>query len=184
MTNTENIPDYATIMLPLLKIAGDGVEHLKRDAVEAIANHFGLSVELRNRLLPSGQQPIIANRVGWAITYLKKAGLVEAPRRSCFKITERGKNVLQESPSKIDNKFLERFPEFIEFRNTKKTADNGGVSENLEQDSITPEEAIEDNYQKIRKNLADDVLSQVKQCSPKFFEQLVVKLLLKMGLIK
>ncbi|OFX70150.1 MAG: restriction endonuclease [Bacteroidetes bacterium GWE2_29_8] len=181
MNNIENIPDYAAIMLPLLKITVDGEEHLKRDAVEAIANHFGLSAELRNKLLPSGQQPIIANRVGWAITYLKKAGLLESPRRSCFKITERGKEVLRENPLEIDNKFLERFPEFTEFKNTKKTSNNEFNNEDQEQISKTPEEAIEFGYQSIRKNLAEEVLNQVKQCSPKFFEQLVVKLLLTMG---
>lgn len=181
MDNTKDIPDYAKIMLPLLKIAGDGMEHLKHDAINTIANHFGLSQELRHKVLPSGQQTIIVNRVSWAITYLKKAKLLESPRRSCFKITERGKKVLQENPSEIDNKFLERFPEFIEFKNNKKIINNELVTEDQEQISQTPEESIEYGYQKIRKNLADEVLNQVKSCSPKFFEQLVVNLLLKMG---
>lgn len=181
MGSINNIPDYATIMLPLLKIAADGQEHIKHDAVDAIVAHFDLSQELRNKLLPSGQQPIIVNRVGWAITYLKKAGLIESPRRTCFKITERGKEVLRENPSKIDNKFLEKFPEFVEFRNAKKNINDQLKNQEQDQTLITPEEAIEDGYQKIRANLVDEILSQVKQCSPKFFEQLVVKLMLKMG---
>lgn len=99
------IPDYQTIMLPLLDFASDGNEHRFREAVEALAEHFGLSKEERLELLPSGRYPAFDNRVGWAGTYLKKAGLLEGPRRGYLKITARGLSLLEESPGKIDAKF-------------------------------------------------------------------------------
>lgn len=179
--NIENIPDYAAIMLPLLKVAGDDSEHFKHEIVEIIADNFHLSQELRNKFLPSGQQSIIANRVGWAITYLKKAGLLESPKRACIKITKRGREVLNQNPTKIDNKFLEQFPEFLEFIDAKNTIGNQPKNSPLDQGAITPEDAIEYNYQKIRKVLADDLLIRVKQRHPKFFENLVLQLLRNMG---
>jgi len=101
------IPDYQTIMLPLLKFAGDGKVHPKREAVEYLAKEFDLSDEERNTLLPSGKSRIFNNRVGWAITYLKKARLIVPVRHGYFKISERGKAVLSQNPEKIDIKYLE-----------------------------------------------------------------------------
>ncbi len=87
------IPDYQTLMLPLLKFAGDNKEHSIREAIDHISSDFKLTDEEKNELLPSGQQGIIDNHVGWARTYLKKAGLLESTRRSYFKITQRGYDV-------------------------------------------------------------------------------------------
>ena len=107
------IPDYQTCMLPFLQHLADGAEHTLRDAEERLAEHFKLSATERAELLPSGQQGVFRNRVGWARTYLKKAGLVESPKRAVFRITERGLSTLAAKPNRIDVRYLEQFPEFI-----------------------------------------------------------------------
>jgi len=173
------IPDYQSIMLPLLKFAGDKKEHSIREAIEHIANIFNLSEEERREVLPSGQQYIIDNRVGWARTFLKKAGLLESTKRAYFKITDLGLEVLQKNPKEINVKFLEQFPQFIEFRNLRtEKGEEEREEENLTQ---TPQELLEYGYQRIKKDLASELLNLVKRCSPRFFEKLVVDLLIKMG---
>jgi restriction system protein len=173
------IPDYQSIMLPLLEFAGDKKEHSIREAIEYIANIFNLSEEERREVLPSGQQYIIDNRVGWARTYLKKAGLLESTKRSYFKITDLGLEVLQKNPKEINVRFLEQFPQFIEFRNLRKEkGEEEKEEENLTQ---TPQELLEYGYQRIKKDLASELLNLVKKSSPRFFEKLVVDLLIKMG---
>jgi restriction system protein len=107
-------------MLPFLRHLGDSNEHTLRDTEEALAEHFKLTPTERAELLPSGQQGIFRNRIGWARTYLKKAALIEAPKRAVFKITERGLQTLASNPARIDAKFLEQWPEFIEFRDVSK----------------------------------------------------------------
>ena len=109
------IPDYQSLMLPVLKIAGDGDEHRISDVVEALAKEFSLTESEREEPLPSGKQPIFSNRVHWARTYLVQSKLLEATRRGHFKITERGRSVLAENVARIDAKFLRRFPEFNVF---------------------------------------------------------------------
>lgn len=173
------IPDFQSIMLPLLKLSSDGNVHYIHDAVDQLADRFSLTEEERSRLLQSGRQPIFYNRVGWARTYLKKAGLLKDPRRGYFQITEKGRSVLEENPDKIDMKYLKRFPEYIKFRQSTRKRDEPAIGEDL--DDLTPEEALEDAYQKIRKDLADDLLSYVQNSSSGFFEKLVVELLVKMG---
>ena len=174
------IPDYQTIMLSLLKYAGDDQEHFVRDAVESLADEFELSDEERKELLPSGQQEIFRNRVNWALTYIKQAALVQATRRGYFRITERGKEVLSQNPPRIDAKFLEQFPEFIEFRQRKKDKDDKHKIE-PPPTTETPEEALEGAYEKLQEGLASDLLQNIKECSPSFFERLVVDLLVKIG---
>lgn len=174
------IPDFQSIMLPLLNVAADGESHYIHDAVEELAGHFSLTDEEKAKLLSSGQQPVFYNRVGWARTYLKKAGLVEDPKRGYFRITERGKSVLQEKPDRIDMKYMQRFPEYVEFRQTtREPADQEPSKDDLEE--LTPEEALEDSYQRIRGDLADELLGFVLSSTPGFFEKLVVELLVKMG---
>src|SRR3989338_780233 len=168
-------------MLPLLKMAEDEQEHSIREAIDGIADLFKLSEQERKELLPSGQQYIVDNRVGWARTYLKKAGLLESPRRSYFRITDLGRDVLKKNPPRIDVKFLEQFPLFIEFRNTKKERGEHEEQEAESSSSKTPQELLEYGYQKIRKDLSQELLGFVKQSSPRFFEKLVVELLLAMG---
>lgn len=179
------IPDYQTVMLPLLKFASDGRTHTFREAVEHLAGEFGLSPQERSELLPSGRQALFTNRVGWASFYLKKAGLLEKkPHRGAFSVTARGREVIAHNPDRIDNEFLERFPEFVEFRNqSRRTRENGTVpvTDATTQPAETPEEALESAYQTIRQGLAQELLARVLACSPEFFERLVVELRVKMG---
>ncbi|MBA7493081.1 Mrr restriction system protein [subsurface metagenome] len=176
------IPDYQTIMLPLLKYAEDNKEHHVRDAIEVLANEFNLSEEERKELLLSGQQAIFDNRVGWAKTYLKKAGLLESTRRGYFKITDRGLKVLDDNPKNINVNYLKQYPEFIEFiRPSKSIRDEVEDLEIKEYEKNTPEELMEIGYQKLRKGLASELLDHIKKCSPNFFERIVVELLVKMG---
>ncbi|GIW61907.1 MAG: restriction endonuclease [Patescibacteria group bacterium] len=173
------IPDYQSIMLPLLKFASDKKEHSIKEAIEYLADLFKLNEDERKEVLPSGQQYIFDNRVGWARTYLKKAGLLESTRRSFFKITDLGLEVLGKNPQEINVKFLEQFPQFVEFRNIRRQKDKEDrEEEELEQ---TPQELLEYGYQRIKSELAQELLNSVKQSSPRFFEKLVVDLLIKMG---
>jgi len=176
------IPDYQTCMLPFLRFLADGQEHSLRDAEEALAEHFQLNPAERAELLPSGQQGIFKNRIGWARTYLKKAGLLEAPKRGVFRISDRGLQALASNPGRIDGKYLEQFPEFIAFREAPRpaTATATEVPESTST-AATPEEAIEAAHQGLRAQLGQELLARILACSPSFFEQLVVELLVKMG---
>lgn len=173
------IPDYQSIMLPLLKLAGDGKEHSLRETIDTLADRYDLTDEERRELLPSGRQPTFDNRVGWARTYMKKAGLLKATRRGYYQITERGRGVLEQDPPEINIAFLRQFPEFIEFQRPKPKTMEEEDSE--PDDSATPEEEIEAAYQSLREGLVTDLLETVKSCSPAFFEQLVIDLLVRMG---
>ena len=176
------IPNYQEIMLPLLKFAADGEVHHTREAREALANHFGLSPDERKEMLPSGKQPTFDNRVGWARTYMTKAGLLATPRRSYLQIAERGRQVLAEGPTSINVTFLERFPEFLAFRSLRRDKSETGTEEPpVTFGESSPEEALERAYQSLRSNLGAEILETVKGCSPAFFEELVVDLLVKMG---
>jgi restriction system protein len=177
------IPDYQAVMLPLLKFTADQQEHSIRQAVEALANTFQLSDKERAELLPSGQQSVFDNRVNWAVSYLKHAGLLERTRRGVYRITPRGIQVIKQSPPRIDVRLLTQYPEFIAFKESSRRDRNGQPqAEQLEQASQqTPEELLEYGYQRIRQELAQELLARIKVCSPSFFERLVVELLVKMG---
>lgn len=168
-------------MFPFLRYIGDGKEHTLREAEENLAEHFNLSPAERAELLPSGQQGVFKNRIGWARTYLKKAALLESPKRAVFKITERGLRTLASNLSRIDIKYLEQFPEFMEFRETPKPEYGVIASPELPLSKTTPEESIELAHQGLRDQLASELLARILGCSPTFFEQLVVELLVKMG---
>jgi restriction system protein len=179
---TMAIPDFQTVMLPLLRFAADGEEHSKRESVEALAAEFELTDAERRELLPSGRQATFDNRVAWATTYLKKAGLLASTRRAHFRITDRGRAVLAENPERVDMKLLERFPEYREFRSRRNDGDDGTSAVMDEPPTEqTPEEEIEAAYQRIRNDLADEILQQIMACSPAFFERLVIDLLIQMG---
>jgi restriction system protein len=175
------VPDYESIMLPLLEFVGDRREHSLREAYNVLADRLSLSNEQRRELLPSGMQPVFENRVGWAKTYLLKAGLLDSPRRGWFAITERGSELLNERPPKIDSVVLRRYPEFREFKESTRTTDERTDVASAKDAEQTPTELLEHAYQKLRKTLAQELLMQVKSCSPAFFEKLVVDLLLAMG---
>jgi restriction system protein len=176
------VPDFQTVMLPLLKIASDGQEHTLLDADEKLAAAFGLSDEDRNELLPSGTQSKFYNRVRWAGTYLRKAGLIASAKRGKFGITTRGQEVLKASPQSITVQYLLQFPEFVEFRAQSQPSSKDGHKEIVtDEQGQTPEETLESAYQKLRLALAQELLDRIKGCSPKFFERLVVDLLVAMG---
>jgi restriction system protein len=164
------IPDFQTIMKPLLQVASDGKQHSNREAREVLASTFKLSDEDKNALLPSGRQGVFVNRVAWAKAYLQQAGLLETPQRGHFRITER-----------ITISFLQRFPEFAEFRSPARKPKATQIEANIEEEARTPEETLEAAHLRLRTELAAELLSRVKASSPRFFEQLVVELLLKMG---
>lgn len=173
------IPDFQTIMLPLLKIANDGQEHHGNEFLNQIAKQFDLSADDLNELLPSGKQTRFYNRVGWARIYLIRSKLLEVPRRSFYRITERGQEILKSNPPRIDIKYLARFPEFIEFKQKKDKVSKIELIEETE--GSTPEEVLENAYQETRDNLAQEVLETVMGSTPAFFERLVVELLVAMG---
>jgi restriction system protein len=168
------IPDFQSIMLPLLQLAGSGETYSISQAVEDLADRFELTEEERTELLPSGQQPLFYNRVGWARTHLKKAGLLKDPRRGYFEITSQGREVLDRDLSEIDMKFLRQYREYLDFIGA------GRVREE-EAEELTPEEILENAYQQIREDLATTLLSYVLNSGAGFFEKLVVELLVKMG---
>lgn len=174
------IPDYQSVMLPLLNLTADGNEHRFRDVILRLADEFLLSDEERKETLPSGGQ-VFDNRVGWARTYLKKAGLLCYPKRLFIQITERGRSVLSEKPLKIDVKLLQRFPEFMEFQAPKKVDKEDSVVELQDESSETPEELLASGYLKLRKQLESELLDRVKSSAPEFFERMVVRLLTTMG---
>ena len=172
------IPVFQQIMLPLLKLLEDKQEHSLRQIIDSLINQFSVTQEEQHELLPSGKQAIFDNRVGWARTYLKKAGLIESTRRGFFRITDRGLEVLKQKPARIDAKFLDQFEEFRTFKRAtrEKPAQPGE-----EEAETTPEEALANAYQDLKNNLAGELLQQLKATSPRQFENIVIDLLVAMG---
>src|SRR5262249_5463227 len=150
------IPDYQSIMLPLLKFVAEGNEHSLREAIDGLADQFGLTDDERRELLPSGQQRMFDNRVAWARTYMNKAGLLDATRRGFFRISQRGQHVLNKKPSEINTKFLEQYPEFIEFRARRRESEQRDV-ECVPDNRQTPAELLESAYQKLREDLSTEL---------------------------
>ncbi|MEO8231029.1 MAG: restriction endonuclease [Ignavibacteriota bacterium] len=177
----KEIPGFQKFMLPLLKFASDKKEHSTNEALEHIATEFDLTEEQQNEMLPSGNQKIFSNRVFWAKSYLKMAGLIENTKRAHFKITERGLSTLQENLEEINIRYLKKFPDYVELSESWKKGGSTSEKEEELQTPQTPEELLDSSYQDIRKTLAQDILSKIKLCSPSFFERLVVELLVKMG---
>jgi restriction system protein len=173
------IPDFQTIMRPLLEHLADGGTPSNRETIDALSKHFQLTDEELAELLPSGQQSVFMNRIAWAKAHLKKAELLESPSRGLYKITPRGLEALAQNDQKINLKYLKQFEEYS-YGNTS----NLNVKPNNEQkpsDTLTPSEHIEIGYQRIREELEDELLTKIKEASPAFFERLVVELLVAMG---
>jgi len=165
-------------MLPLLKLSKDGAEHSMKDTYNKLADEFELSNDERNELLPSGTQKVYKNRIGWARTYLKKAGLLESKKRGYFNITEKGQEILNQNIENIDNTFLKQFKEFKEFQNRS----NKNIEKQNKEDAIeTPEEIIGKAIDELNKNLRSELIDYLKNTSPSYFEQIVIEVLVKMG---
>lgn len=175
-----SIPTYEDLILPLLKFSSDNKEHSSRDPTDFLAKEFSLTEEEKNALLPNGKTTVFYNRAGWALTYLKQAGLAKSTRRGYFKITERGIKVIEQNPQRIDLEFLRQFPEFLEFESRSKEKVKS-ESQLTKVDDQTPEEKIEVGFSMIFEKLVIELLQNVKNSSPTFFEHLVVELLVAMG---
>jgi restriction system protein len=175
------IPDYQTLMLPLLRFADQKPSYRLSEAVSALAQEFQLTQDELEALLPAGTQRIFTSRVSWAGTYLKKAGLLETIGRATYSITERGQALLKENPSRIDRTTLRRYEEFVAFTNQRDTTATETVEKILEDvNTLDPLEAFNQSYLSIRQSLADDLLDMLKRTTPDFFEKLVVDLLVAM----
>ena len=180
------IPGFQEFFLPFLKEISDGKEHTMKEINEKLANKYQLTEEELKIFTPSGTQTLFYNRVAWSRTYLKQAGLIEAPRRSVIKITEKGKNLLERKLSNINVKYLkDNYPEFVAFTSAKKEDEKNDAEENTEIENVnslhTPEEILESSYQQIRSSMVQEIITRIMNQPPNFFEKLVVDLLVKMG---
>lgn len=174
------IPDYQSFMRPLLAQLADGNIHSLNELRETLIAEFALTpAEVRERI-SSGKQTVFNNRLGWAKTYMAKAGLLETPERGHYHITDLGQKALTECPDHIGNDYLKQFPDFLDFIRPKKTEGEDQETESAES-PITPEEQLESAHKAIVKSLADDILDTIRSASPTFFEQLVVDLMIAMG---
>ena len=171
------IPDFQSIMLPLLKQIRDGKEYKLDIVVDLMAKEFRITDDERKELLPSGQTFVFGSRVGWARTYMKKAGLIDTPKRGYMKITDIGLNVLKQNPKGINIAYLKQFPEFFEWQNMKKEdSQNNFDIETVQTESInkqTPEELLNYSYSQLKAELAIELIGKIKECTPSFFERLV-----------
>jgi restriction system protein len=176
------VPDYQTFMLPVLRYAAARPNEAIpiKVLLGAMAQEFALSEEDLNEMLPSGVSTTLGNRVAWARTYLKKAGLLEAPRRGHIQITKRGLETVASQPKRVDVAFLRRFPDFLKFYGAKG-AKELKLAPNATELSQTPQDQIESGYRQLRATLASELLENLKATSPGFFERLVVELLVRMG---
>ena len=179
------IPDYQSLMLPLLKLTTDGKEHTLAEAVDALADALRLTTEERAALVPSGTL-LFHGRVGWAKTYLKLAGLLEQPARGRFRITQRGHEVAQQGLERITVAWLrDHCPvfaaHFVGKKLVKSAVDAPAAYKCDSAAAETPQETVERGHEALRERLADELLDKVKSCTPAFFERLVVDLLVAMG---
>lgn len=175
------IPDFQTLMLPVLRESASGEVQIG-EVVERLASKFSLSEEDRSALLPSGRQTTFANRVHWAKSYLGKAGLIELTARGRFRITKAGQLALSKPPTRIDIKYLERFPEFKKFRQATRQErvedQTPAVSSAV---TLTPDETMRAAQKQLESELGRDLLERILSSPPAFFERLVIKLLTAMG---
>ncbi len=174
------VPDFQSFFRPLLEFAADGKEHSIAEARDALAQRMNISKEDRKELLPSGTQAKFDNRVAWAKSYFVQAGVLDSPRRGRLVIADRGRELLKQDHAKIDIRILDQYPEFVEFRTSKKGSHGNADIPETHFDE-TPEESLQKAYQSIRNDLAIDLLSRIKTNSAQFFENLVVDLMIAMG---
>jgi len=179
------VPPFHAFLHPLLEVLADGQEHRAADIYNAVADRIGLTQEDRTELLPSGKQRRYANRIGWAKTYLDKAGLLDTPRRGYARITDRGRQALA-TGERIDLEFLHRFQEFQDFRYNLNDEDDSSEPTSApaagsDKASKTPEERLEDLVRSMNRELALELLGQLRDKEAAFFEHVVVRLLVKMG---
>ena len=175
------IPDFQTLMRPLLALHEDQKEHVNRDLVAMLADQFKLTEEERRTMLPSGRAKLFANRVGWAKSHMSQAGLISSPKRAISVITPRGLDALRDNPTKIGMKILEAFPEYNEFRARKTSPGKKDEESDAEEEVQTPEESFENAYLAVRAEVEEDLLRRIADSPPEFLERVVVDLVVKMG---
>lgn len=175
------IPDFQSVMRPILATVADGTPLALSELRERITNAFQLNEQERNERLPSGKQTVIHNRVGWARTYLNKAGLLSIPAKGMVRITDRGREVLNNGPARITVGWLKQYPEFAVFHSANPTDSSAPASQSEPVEQATPDEQLAAAHQALTRSLAEDLLALVRAASPTFFEQLVVDLMIAMG---
>lgn len=176
------VPDFQTLMLPALRVLGQTSPRTTSEVRQALSSEFALNEQDLAELLPSGRQTTFANRVAWAYSYLKQAGLIGSPRRGTYEITERGRSVLNENPIRIDSGFLSRFPEFQAFRQPSGSGDGvTSTASPVQVAALTPDEQIRAGYKSLRESLGGHLLERVKTVSPASFERLVIDVLVGLG---
>jgi restriction system protein len=182
-----SIPTHEDAMLPVLEVLSDGQQHHRRALADAIADRFGLTKEEREALLPSGKSPVIRSRTGWALSYMKQAGLVQSPKRGWYEITALGRDTVAAKPDHIDNDYLMRFEGFRDFRARSRAEENSAEPEPPTSDTQSngprqpPDEALDGAYARLRASVEAELLDAVKEVAPRFFEEIVIDLLVRMG---
>ncbi|MBB4302378.1 restriction system protein [Rhodobium orientis] len=180
------IPDYQTLMLPVLRIAAKGETRVP-EVAEKMADELGLAPDEREEMLPSGRQRVLHNRIHWAKFYMTKAGLIDSPARGRFVASEAGRELLASNPTRLDTRMLMDYPGFREFYESShsKGSSNDRVSDRepaiVVDETETPEEQIEAAYRSLNAALRADLLDRIRENSPAFFEKLIVDLLVAMG---
>jgi restriction system protein len=175
------IPDFQSVMRPLMDAISDGNEHSMRETLDRLGDHFELTDEERKRLLPSGRQEVFTNRVAWAKTHLRMGGLIESTARGVFRITARGLEVLKTKRDRIDLRVLRKQPCYLEARDGKRGRPEREGELGTSEADQTPEELMEQSFEALRESLGSEILTKLKATSPAFFERLVVELLVRMG---
>ena len=177
------VPDFQSLMLPILKALSGGAETPVSEVRARVATSEGLTSDDLRELLPSGTQPVFTNRIAWAVTFMGHAGLLEKVRRGVYRLTAEGKYVLAQAPTRIDLKFLRNYSTFVEWRSQEGTASARGdaAQSSTEGPTVTPEEALERAVGELRNELEVEVLERVRKAEPVFLERVVVDLLRAMG---
>ena len=174
------IPDFQSVMRPMLVAINDGNPKLMADVLEDVCSHFQLSEEEQAQRLPSGKQSYIKNRVGWARTYMKKAELLTSPGKGLIQITDRGRQAMEECPERVTVRYLKNYQEFVDFHTHTPSEEKTGQQE-PETSNDTPDEQLQQAHTSLMESLADELLDTITAATPAFFEKLVVDLMLAMG---
>ncbi|WOD27088.1 restriction endonuclease [Alloalcanivorax xenomutans] len=174
------IPDFQSVMRPMLVSINDGSPKLMAEVQEDVCTHFRLTEEERAQRLPSGKQTYIKNRVGWARTYMKKAGLLTSPGKGLIQITDRGRKAMEDCPERITVRYLKNYQEFVDFH-TRSPREENTERQDVETSSDTPDEQLQQAHTSLMESLADELLDTITAATPSFFEKLVVDLMLAMG---
>jgi restriction system protein len=175
------IPDFQSLMRPILELLSDGRERSTAEVRNALADRFGVSDDERAELLPSGSGRVFDNRVGWANTYLQHAAAIERVRRAVYRITDRGRGLLDQNPDRVDLGVLRQFPEIAEFSAGGLSARRREARTAAMETGIPPIERMSEAQAELDDALTGELLTRVRECDPTFFEYLVLKLLVAMG---